>query len=228
MKNIVNILITGKTRIVFLAVILGLLLVPLQLFPQRKHIELSPFAGYQFGGSIKFIQGKFKIDNGLNYGGMLSVELRHATQLEFSYSRMDTRGDWTPYGSYAIDFPSNTVDVTVSYFQAGTVKEVILTNDQLRPFGLFSVGATWFQPKSENSQDEWLFSLAVGGGIKYFFSDHIGIRLQGRLLLPLIFNGAGFYFGFGTGGASSGVGVSSTAPLVQGDFTGGLVFVLGE
>ena len=45
-----------------------------------------------------------------------------------------------------------------------------------------------------------------------------------RMILPMIFNGGGFYFGYGSGGAY----VSSTTTMVQGDFTGGLIVVLGN
>jgi len=78
--------------------------------------------------------------------------------------------------------------------------------------------------KEENSTDEWLFSFGAGVGLKYFFNDKIGIRIQARMILPLVFAGGGFYIG--TGG--SGSYVSTTAPVVQGDFTGGLIIALGQ
>ena len=202
---------------------------PLTLKAQGVKVELTPLVGYQFGGSMKFIQGKFKVNNGLNYGGAISFALRHNVNLEISYSRMDTEGKWKPYTGYIIDFPeTDNIGIAVNYLQFASVKELTLDNEMIKPFGLFSVGATWFQPKESGSQDEWLFSVAAGGGVKFFFNDRVGIRLQGRLLLPLIFNGAGFYFGIGSGGPSTGVGVSSTSPIVQGDFQGGLIIALGK
>lgn len=220
-----------NTTVIFLLLItVGFLTaLPSDSAAQGKKIELTPMVGYQFGGSMKFIEGKFKLANGLNYGGALSFELRHQTQLELSYTRMDTDGDWRKYSGYP-SFPedTNNIEVAVNYLQVGSVKEIPIDNEKLVPFGLFSIGATWFHPKATGGQDEWLFSLAAGAGLKIFFTERIGIRLQGRLLLPLIFSGAGFYIGIGPGGVSPGLGVSSTSPIVQGDFQGGLIIALGK
>jgi len=57
-----------------------------------------------------------------------------------------------------------------------------------------------------------------------WFSDRIGIRLQGRLLMPLYFAGAGVYFG--SGGSGLSVGAGST--ILQGDLTAGLIIGLGD
>ena len=69
---------------------------------------------------------------------------------------------------------------------------------------------------------EWRFSFSFGGGAKLFFTDNIGIRLQGRLFIPLYFNG-GYIYGGGSGG---GIALSGGAYLIQGDLTAGLIFAL--
>lgn len=70
--------------------------------------------------------------------------------------------------------------------------------------------------------------MTAGLGIKYFFTDVIGIKAQARLLLPLYFNGIGFGCGIGTGGASCGGGAGFGSEIVQGDFTGGVVLRIGN
>jgi hypothetical protein len=204
------------------------ILLPVMSSAQDSKFELSPFAGYMLGGSIKFYEGKFKIQNSASYGGMLAYRLGGGNLIELSYTRMDSQGDWRPYSGYIDDFPEKTVDVAMNYIQIGTVNELMTGNDQLRPYGTFSLGAAWLHGKETNAQDEWLFAVNAGVGLKYFFGPRIGIRLQARLMLPLVFSGAGFYLGVGTGGPSAGVGVGSFAPIVQGDFTGGLIIALGD
>jgi hypothetical protein len=195
---------------------------------QDSKIELTPFAGYMLGGSIKFYEGKFKIKDDMSYGGMLAYRLQKGNLIELSYTRMDSQGDWRPYSGYIGEFPEKTVDVAMNYLQIGTVNELMTGNDQLRPYGTFSLGAAWLHGKETTAKDEWLFAVNAGVGLKYFFAPRIGIRLQARLMLPLVFSGAGFYLGVGTGGPSAGVGTSSFAPIVQGDFTGGLIIALGD
>ncbi len=187
-----------------------------------RMIELTPFVGYQLNGRIDFYDGNFKMDNAMSYGGMLSVEVGPGVFSEFSYSRSDTKGTYRLYDS------ANPwkYDMAIQYFQLGGIKT--LGEGSFKPFGLFSGGITWFKMKDDNVNDEVTFSVALGGGLKIDLSDRIGIRLQGRLLLPLYIHGGGFFFGIGPGGPSSGISFGSTLLTPQGDFTGALVFKLGH
>lgn len=194
------------------------------LVAQDHKVELTPFGGYLLGGSVKFYEGKFKVEDAACYGGMLAVRVHSGSFIELSYTGMTTVGDWRPYSDYSSDHPAGNVDMAVNHFQIGSVNEIPTNVDAVRPYGTVSLGTTWFNIKDENANDEWLFSVMAGLGVKYFFNEKIGIRIQARLILPVVYNGAGFYLG--TGG--SGMYVSSTAPIVQGDFTGGLIIALGQ
>lgn len=217
------------TRLSVMAVVCLLVFIPSLSRAQNSRVEITPYGGYMLAGSVKFYQGKLKIHDNASYGGVLSIRMTNSTLVEFTYLRLDSKADWQPYREYSIDYPE-VLDVGIgqNYLQVGAVNEVVLDNDQLRPYGTYSLGATWLHAKDADVPDEWFFSVTAGLGLKYYFTDRIGIRLQARLLLPLVFDGAGFYMGIGTGGASTGVGVTSYAPLVQGDFTGGLIIQLGE
>ena len=89
------------------------------------------------------------------------------------------------------------------------------------------MGATWFEGSAQdtdNSETVTRFAITLGGGIKIMPSDKIGIRLQGRLLMPMYFAGVGLWAGTGGGGASVNGGI----PIIQGDLTAALVIRLGE
>ena len=47
-------------------------------------------------------------------------------------------------------------------------------------------------------------------------------------MLPMVFAGVGGYYGIGTGGSGGGLYVNSYTAIVQGDFSGGLVFSFGK
>ena len=187
-----------------------------------RSIELTPFVGYQLNGRIEFIEGDFKMDNAMSYGGMLSVEVAPNVFGEFAYSRSDTKGTYKKY----LGIESYEYDMAIQYFQFGGVKAV--GDGAIRPFGLFSGGVTWFQMKDKYVDDEVVFSMALGGGLKVYLSDRIGLRLQGRFLMPLYVHGGGFFVGIGPGGPSGGVSFGSTLLAAQGDFTGALIFRLGR
>ena len=193
-------------------------------YSQGRKVELTPFGGYLLGGSIKFYEGKFKIEDSGCYGVMLAIEASSGNFIELSYTGMSTQGNWEPYSSYISEHPAETIKLAVNHFQIGSVNELHLDNEAIRPYGTLTLGTTWFNVQEDNGNDKWLFSVAAGLGLKYFFTDRIGIRLQARMILPIVYNGGGFYIG--TGG--SGMYVSSTAPIVQGDFTGGLIIALGD
>ncbi len=195
---------------------------PSAIFAQSP-IEITPFAGYQFGGKMRFYEGELKIQDNANYGLALDFELAPDTKLEIFWSQMQTSAEFNPYYNYEY-LRVDPFDVSVGYIQIGGVQELELDNDMIRPFGAFTLGTTYFMPKETNYQDSWKFSVTLGGGVKIWFSDRIGIRLQGRLMLPMFWGGAGFTVGTGGSGFTVGAGTS----MVQGDFSGGLIIGLGN
>jgi len=183
-------------------------------------LELTPFAGYMFGGKLRLYEGELKFKDNMNYGLILDYEVAPDSKLEFFWSQMNTTAEFRPY--YGFEDYRGSFDVNVNYFQIGGVREI--NNGQVRPFGAFTLGATYFSPQDANISDDWRFSITLGGGAKIWLSDRIGLRLQGRLLMPMYFSGVGFYAG--TGGSGMSVGASST--IIQGDFTAGLMIAIGE
>ena len=203
-----------KIKILFIA-----LLFPVLAFSQGA--EIIPFVGYMFGGSVNFYDGKYKITDGMDYGVSVLVPVRHVVDVEINYTRMDSEGKYTDY-----NFPSlnETMDVSTNYFQIGVVKAFSKNNPKITPFGSFSLGATWLDINDPQFDDVWMFSITAGLGVKFMFSDHVGVMLRGRFMMPMIFGGLGFYAG--TGG--SGISMNSYAAILQGDFNGGLIIKLGN
>jgi len=198
-----------------------LLVLPLSGSAQRK-VELTPFGGYMFGGKFRYYEGEMKYENAANYGITVDFELAPNTKLEFFWAQMQTTATFKPYYGYDyIDI--DPFDVNVNYYQLGSLREVDIDNENIKPFGVFTLGATQFKPTSGGYTDNWEFSITLGGGLKIWFSEVIGIRLQGRLMMPMYFGGVGFYAGTGGSGLSVGAG----SAIIQGDFTGGLIFSFG-
>ena len=214
----------NSVKLISVCLAVLIVLISGKTYSQDHKVEITPFGGYLLGGSVKFYEGKFKVEDAACYGGMLAVQVSSGNFVEISYTGMTTQGNWKPYNDYEVSIPEGTVDMAVNHIQIGSVNELPLDNEAVRPYGTLSLGTTYFNIKDDDADDEWLFSVAAGLGLKYFFNERVGIRLQARLLLPVIYNGGGFYLG--TGG--SGMYVSTTAPIVQGDFTGGLIIALGQ
>lgn len=187
-------------------------------------IEIVPFVGYMFGGSVKFYEGKLKLTDGLDYGASLIIPVQDILDIELNYTGMSGTASFEAYTNYP-DFSDEETGVTTNYMQLGVVKYILLQNPKIQPFGSFSLGATLF--KLADYTDTWRFSVTLGAGVKIMFSDRVGIMLRGRMLMPMTFNGVGGYCGIGTGGSSCGLSMNGYVQPFQGDFNGGLVFVLG-
>ncbi|RLD41544.1 MAG: hypothetical protein DRJ05_18985 [Bacteroidetes bacterium] len=201
-----------KIKILFIA-----LLFPVLAFSQGA--EIIPFVGYMFGGSMNFYEGKYRVTDGMDYGVSVLVPVRDVVDVEINYTRMDSEGKFTAYKAGFSDLQTN---MSTNYFQIGVVKAISKSNPKITPFGSFSLGATWFD--FADYDDTWLFSITAGVGVKFMFSDHVGIMLRGRFMVPMFFGGLGFYAG--TGG--SGLSMNSYAAILQGDFNAGLIIKLGN
>jgi len=198
------------------------LFLPVVTFAQ---VEIVPFAGYMFGGSINYYQGKLKLDNGLDYGGSLIIPVKQVVSLELNYTHMSSELSFDAYPSYPL-YSDDNATTSTNYIQIGTIKDMTINNDKVTPFGSFSLGATWYS--SDSYTTAWFFSVTAGLGLKVMFSDRVGIMLRGRLMLPMMWGGTSAYYGFGTGGSGGGLTIDTYSSFVQGDFNGGLVFVLGN
>lgn len=218
-----------KTFRLFCVAFIALLFLAPIVSQAQANVELSPFAGYMFGGSLKLYEGKLKVDDAANYGVALDVKIAHDTQIELLWTQMNTRGQFNAYRGFE-DLGTNKFDLNVGYIQIGSVRE--LDYGKVNPFGVFTLGATYFIPgqvsfldgSSTNVSDEWKFSVTLGAGAKIWVTEKVGIRLQGNLMLPMFWGGAGF--SIGTGG--SGFSVNAGTSMVQGSFTGGLIFALNK
>ncbi len=200
-------------------ILLIVLLFPVLVFSQG--VEIVPFVGYMFGGSVNFYEGKYKVTDGMDYGVSVLVPIRQVVDLEINYTRMDSEGKFTAYPGYPA-FTDKQTAMSTNYFQIGTVKAITLQNPKVIPFGSFSLGATWFD--FADFDGRVLFSITAGLGAKFMFSDRVGIMLRGRFMLPMFFGGVGFYAGSG----GSGLSLNSYSAIIQGDFNGGLIIKLGN
>lgn len=180
-------------------------------------IEVHGFYGYQLHGTAKLYDGDFRINDAGNYGGKLSVGLASTTYVEISYMRSDTEGRFYPF----LGTPSDFISFSSNYIQLGGLQEVDM--GRIRPFGTIAMGLTVWSPKSSQYSSKTQFSATVGGGLKIWLTDFLGIRLQGSMLMPLVWNGAGFGCGIGTGGAGCGANVYTRITPFQGEFSGGII-----
>ncbi|MCK5816360.1 MAG: hypothetical protein KAH07_10500, partial [Flavobacteriaceae bacterium] len=115
-------------------------------------------------------------------------------------------------------------DSRFDHYQLGSLHE--FSSDDIRPFLKASLGASYYRILNSNSFNDssWEFSGSIGGGVKIFFNERIGLRLQTNLILPMRWSGGGVYCGpYGCSG-----GTSFHVPLVHWEVSGGLIVKMGD
>lgn len=211
---------TKKHRLL-VAMLLIMLMLSIQDLTAQA-IEIHGFYGYQLHGTARLYDGDFRINDAPDYGGKLSVALSTTTHVELSYMRSDTEGRFYPF----VGTPSELISFSSNYIQVGGLQEVNM--DKIRPYLTVALGLTVWDPKTSQLNSKTQFSATVGGGLKFWITDLLGIRVQGSMLMPMIFNGFGFGCGIGTGGSSCGSNLYTRITPFQGEFSGGLILRISQ
>ena len=208
---------TKKNRL-FIAMLLIMVTISIQEITAQT-LEINGFYGWQLHGTARLYDGDLRITDAPNYGGKLSVALSTTAHVELSYMRSDTEGWFDPF--YAGEPPSDVFQFSSNYIQVGGLQEVNM--GKIRPYGTIALGLTIWDPKTAVLNTKTQFSATVGGGLKFWLTDFLGIRVQGSMLMPMVFNGFGFGCGIGTGGSGCGGNLYTRITPFQGEFSGGII-----
>lgn len=168
-------------------VIIVLLMILFLVSTSQGRVEITPFTGYQMGGEVEdFVTGaKLDFKDASSYGFILGFgEEGSGTQTEVYFSRQETevQGD----GAFS---SASLFDMDIDYYHIGG-SVVINETEKLKPFIAASFGATHFRPEASGVSSETKFSLGIGGGVKYFLTDRVGLRAEGRAMGTFIDGGA--------------------------------------
>jgi hypothetical protein len=186
---------TRKQNSVRVACFMMMLIVALYPVPAiAADIEVTPFAGYTMGGEFTdAVTGKsLSFDDTSSYGIMLDFKQPVDKEggeswIELYYSRQQTRlkADQGPF------FGNPLFDVNIEYYHiGGTYGQA---TGKVKPFVVGTFGATHMTPTGEGLHAETNFSLSLGGGVKLYLTEHVGIRLDARWF-GTFFNGSGTAF----------------------------------
>ena len=174
-------------------------------------VQIAALAGWGFGGSVTNLETgqQRSFEAAPVYGGALGIKVGEGWFAEGYFSRQKSKlsgGGLTP------DF-----DVALERYLIGIQQETG-TNPRVRWFGTFWLGATRFVPGLGDYGSETKFTGGLGLGVKTYFSDNIGLRLEARGFYTLVKGEGGLLCVNGQClFAFSGSG------LWQGDVGGGLI-----
>jgi len=155
--------------------------------PADHRFELQPFVGYRLGGSFDLDAPEatgLDIESSLSYGFTIGWLLNASQQIDFRWSRQDTDldilGSLPGLGDHLSGFSVDNYLIEGSYIMGAT-------DDSVRGFVSFGVGATRFSAPDGFDGSETKLAASIGGGAKITLGKSIGLRLEGRWI-PTFFN----------------------------------------
>ena len=176
---------TGLMVLGLVAVVVATVVLPFAAEAQERRFEIAPFVGWRQGGELVDDPTGLAIDleSGTAFGFTADIAVTPTLQVEFLWSH--TKSDFNiglDFGDIVppVEFPLSAV--YVDYFQGGLLYQWNLSNPDLKPYVVGTLGATVFTPELENLDTVTSFSWGVGGGVKYFFGRNFGVRAEYRLL----------------------------------------------
>jgi opacity protein-like surface antigen len=162
---------------------------------QAAGVELTPFIGYTGGGDFtNTVTGQsLSLDETSSYGIILGFKQAPDPKqpgtawLELYLSRQQTQ---LRFGS-AASFVKPSLDLDIEYYHiGGTYGQA---EGKVQPFVAGTFGATRMVPQQYGLSSETKFSLTLGGGVKLYLTDHVGIRLEGRWLGTVVSANGGMF-----------------------------------
>lgn len=228
-----------RTRILVSVLFLFALLTARVSFAQVRSgtVEISPFAGYLFGGrfqgdgTLAIYDSSVDVEDHATYGARLGWNVTSKVELEAQVSRTETAlvnpGRRVILGTSRGRLGDLTIDYLLGYgtFNFGHGRAVPyvtlgmgaarLDADVCR--GVAEIGEN---PPCANPDRDARFTASVGTGVKIFATPHIGFRLDGRYYGTLLHRDRGVSCDHGRCDDNR----DNRNWLSNGDLTGGLVF----
>lgn len=150
----------------------------------HQSFEATPFFGSRFGGLIDETTAisptvsydHILIKSSFDYGGLFDYAFLPNLNAEFMFNRQPTV--FTGH-DIADNFRVKLADGTLDEYEWGILWSFRSSKAKVKPYIVAGFGFTQFSPSSLIGFRN-RFSDSFGGGLKYFFADHYGIRFEAR------------------------------------------------
>jgi len=196
-----------------------------------KRFEFQPFGGFTASGSIPLItgddvdHGSVHVNSSFNLGGNFAVNLNELDAVEAHWQRQFTEGR-LPAG-VAAPLSSGQLpafDLKIDQIHCNFLHHYRIADPKAMPYVMAGVGVTTYYADGNGQSDsKSYFSVALGGGVKYFLTSHFGFRGEARWS-PTLLSSSGSSLWCSVGGGATCLINLKTSVQHQLDLTGGIVF----
>ena len=207
--------VTGK-----LLLVAGILMSTSTAIAEGMNVELTPFAGYRFGGTFDVVDSdaSYELTDSPSYGLILDIRQKknQSTQLEILYSRQETDA---LFSAALPDDPD--IDVELQFLQIGGTYQG--SGDKFRPYLAATIGGTHIATNGEGKSSDTFWSGSIGGGLQIAPNSRVGIRLEARFYGTLISSNSALFCGSGPEAAGCALSIDGKI-LSQFETMVGVVF----
>jgi outer membrane protein W len=157
-----------------------------QSYGQYYKWEITPFIGGEVGGSYPVANSsatqadvdKVRVNNSMSFGTFIDRSFTENFQFEFMWNanRTQTAEHDTISGQF-----TNAYNTDIDQFHFGALYMFRSSDKKLRPYAAAGLGFSHFENSGANANNT-AFSYGVGGGVKYYMTNHIGFRGDARFV----------------------------------------------
>ena len=162
--------------------LLILSVVPAFAAAQQSATEVTPFAGYRFGGTFENedATARYELEDSASFGLLVNFPHKTNTQWEILYSQQGSAE-----ALYEGDpGPDPLVDVDIHVLQIGGT--YLFEGEKAIPYLAATLGGTHIRTSSNASRDDTFFSGSIGIGMKFLPTSRVGIRVEARAYGTLV------------------------------------------
>jgi len=159
-------------------VLVGLVLLAASPPAWSQGLEVTALGGYRFGGTLKAVQNDLVTEAAPSFGLTVGFQVKRDMQVELFYNRQSA--DLTVKPDGVPDEPEVT-RLGVEYWHIGWLYE-LRPPGGIRPYVAVRLGATRFDPINIDADSIWRFSGGFGAGVRVFFTESVGVRVEAQLL----------------------------------------------
>jgi hypothetical protein len=165
-----------------------------------------------------------KIKGGYQWGFGAEVRAQKNLGVELMYLRQDTKA---PLNYYSSGVKFTNFDLAINHYLVAVNRYLQQPGSKAEFYGSGMIGIDdmkLFNPDNGKRTNATKLALGIRGGVNFWATEKVGIKLQAQLLQAVQSVGGGFFFG--TGG--SGAGLATYSSILQFGLGGGLTFRLGD
>ena len=187
-----------------------------------QHLSINAFGGYVFNDRINFGNAYAIINGGGFWGASVEGVNQQGTGVELLYQYQSTK---IPFYFSPSNVQQNIgSDGAVISYLLLNFEQYYMNNPKIQPYGGIGLGAAFYKGDYQGTSSETKFAWDLKAGIKFKFSNSVGLKIGAQLLGSAQATGTAFY--------SPGYGYppyayTTYATILQFGFTGGLVFDFG-